>query len=135
MISRRLAASGGHIFLLTAEVDVDRNQFAVDEKPFTSCRPERRANFPEALQHPMVRVCKCLSAVQAGFEIEWITFWNPRNSLGVANRDEIGARGRRVREIELAVEFLGALLRREPSPQDSFRRECGVPRPMGAAQR
>jgi hypothetical protein len=76
--------------MLTAEADVDRDQFAVDEKPFTSCRSEPRANFSEALQHPMVRVRKCLSAFQTGFEIEWIAFWNPRNTLGVANRNEIG---------------------------------------------
>src|SRR4051812_41657583 len=59
----------------------------------------------------MVRVCKCLSAFQTGFEVEWIAFWDPGNTLCIADRDEIGAGDRGVGEIELAVKFFRTLLR------------------------
>src|SRR4051812_23868971 len=95
-----------HVSLLTAEADVDRGQFAVNKKPFTSCCAERRANLSETLQHLVIGVRKCLSAPHTRFEVEGIAFWNSRKTLSIANGDEIGAGHRSIGEIELAVEFI-----------------------------
>src|SRR4051812_10376941 len=85
-ISRRPRTPRAHLLFgdytrytswLTVEVDVDRGQFAVNEKPFTSRHTERRADFSETRQHNMVRVRECLRARHTRFEVKWIALRNP----------------------------------------------------------